>query len=114
MRTRIIALCCLVGWSMFFSLLAREQLNASSDNIRSSFFIAKPPDGAYQAALTGKLILEQLVSNDKQLVHALGFRSADEATDANMSVGTPMAVLPVNADALRNYTPPGSIGDLVK
>jgi hypothetical protein len=110
---RLFALCCVVGWSISSSVIATE-LSASSHNIHSSFSIAKPPGEANQAASNGKLILEKLVSNDNQLAKDLGFSSVDEATEANMSVGTPMAVVPINIDALRDYTPTRSFATLVR
>ncbi len=59
---------------------------------------------ARAAADAGLLIIEKLVKNDRAVAQSLGFHSADEATVANMKIAaTPLAVLPINLDRVKNY-----------
>ena len=79
-----------------------------------AFSIPQAPTAANDAASSGKRILEHLVQNDKTLTQALGFRSADEATDANMKIGGAIAVMSISIDGLKGYTPGRDLAELFK
>jgi hypothetical protein len=84
------------------------------DTAPAAFSVPQPPDAANEAASTGKTIVEQVVQNDKEQAGPLGFRSADEATDANMKIGSAIAVMSISVDSLKGYSPSRDLAGLFK
>jgi hypothetical protein len=114
MRSQSAGLFLMVALGTLYSPSSVEPSAYLVDMAPMAFSIPQPPTAANDAASSGKTIVERLVQNDKPLAQILGFRSADEATDANMKLGRAIAVMSISIDGLKGYTPGHDLAELFK
>lgn len=76
--------------------------------------VQKPTVAADNAASLGKTIVARLVDTDREEASDLGFYSSDEATEANMTVGTGMAIMTLNLKKLKPGDTPSPLTEILK
>jgi hypothetical protein len=99
------------------TLYASVPIQASEylvDTASTALSVPQAPGAAIEAASTGKTIVEEMIQNDKEQARPLGFRSANEATDASMKIGPAIAVMSIGIERLKDYSPGRDLAGLFK
>lgn len=114
MRTQVVGISLILALVTLYPLVPSQASVYLVDTAPTEFSIPQAPGAANEAASIGKTIVEQIVLNDKEQAGHLGFRSADEATDSNMKIGAAIAVMSIDFDRLKDYSPDRNLPGLFK
>jgi hypothetical protein len=114
MRTQVVRISLILALGTLYLPASVQASVYLVDTAPTAVSVPQPPYAANEAASTGKTIVEWVVQNDKEQALALGFRSADEATDANMKIGSAIAVMSIDVDTLKGYSPGSDLTGLFK